>query len=187
MDLSFLDGEDDFDEDVSRSPLHTQVHVCVCVYVCVCVCVSECMCLCMRPLIMFTKLRLLIVCVVELGIILYFITTQCLLHLTLYHIITSLPFLPSRVCGCSCALQISPSRKHKSSSSNGRKSSKGQGAKKAAKVRYVTCSPYVTLVTLRRPILLIHPDLYLVIYYCVATSIYSVPTPRLTSTESFDL
>jgi hypothetical protein len=46
MDLSFLDGEDDFDEDVSRSPLHAQVHVyvCVCVYMYIYVCV-----LCYEP------------------------------------------------------------------------------------------------------------------------------------------
>jgi hypothetical protein len=46
MDLSFLDGEDDFDEDVSRCTLHDQVHVCVCV----CVCVFVCVCMCMRIL-----------------------------------------------------------------------------------------------------------------------------------------
>jgi hypothetical protein len=52
MDLSFLDGEDDFDEDVSHSPLHAQVHVyiyiyvCVYVYMCVCVCIYIYVCAC---------------------------------------------------------------------------------------------------------------------------------------------
>jgi hypothetical protein len=96
--------------------------------------------------------------------------TPCLL------LFTSLPFLfyhCVRFCVCSC--QISPSRKHKSSSSNGRKSSKGQGAKKAAKVRYVTCSPYVTLVIVRQRTLLIHPDLHLFNFSASRNSLFPLP------------
>ena len=100
--------------------------------------------------------------------------TSCLICVSLFATFASLPFLFHCVCVCICVIVLVlvlvlvlvhvrslPLGSTRAAAVTAGRAAKDKGRRKLR--RYVTCSPYVTLIIVRHPTLLIRPDLYVVI------------------------